>query len=222
MQSSSRSKAPIKLVVALGLLASIASFVIAQGERKPVQAPPAPRPTAQGAYQKPDYKNMKVSSDRDDLWFETNVGSFKILPRGDVLPSGDLSFSFTGSVLISELKGTVVPEGNVRREYFNKERGKEVWFGTGKLTIKGSFRAVQWFGRNLKAKFSGNGYMRLYGEFDKNLDTGYYWFDPKDKKFWGNYGAGFGIPEQKFGPKNDDVKTRQEFEKGKGKAGGKG
>lgn len=219
MQSSSRSKAPIKLVVALGLLASVASAVVAQTGGIPSKT--APVPMNQTKFKQPDYKNMKVSSDRDDLWFETNVGSFKILPRGDVLPSGDLSFSFTGSVLISELKGTVVPGGNVRREYLNKERGKEVWFGTGTLTIKGSFRSVQWFGRNLKAKFSGNGYMRLYGEFDKNLDTGYYWFDAKDKKYWGNYGTGFGVPEQKFGPQNDAVKTRQEFEKGKGKAGGK-
>jgi hypothetical protein len=206
MKFSFRPKALIKLALAAGFAVVAAAIVLAQG--------PA-------TYVPPDYNNMKVSKERDDVWFETNVGSFKILPRGDVLPSGDLVMSFTGSVLISDLKGAVTPEGNVRREYNNKEKGREVWFGTGKLTIKGSFRGVQWFGRNLKARFTGNGYMRLYGEFDKKLETGYYWFNPKEKKFWGNYGTSFGVPEVMFGPKPDGVKTRDEFLKGK-KDGGKG
>jgi hypothetical protein len=208
MKLSSRSKALIKLVVALGFATIVAVVALAQ----------------QGSYVPPDYTKMKVSSERDDVWFETNVGSFKILPRGDVLPSGDLTMSFSGSVLVSELNGTITPEGAVRREYHNKAKGKEVWFGTGKLTIKGSFRAVQWFGRNLKAKFNGNGYMRLYGEFDKNLNTGNYWFDPKEKRYWGNYGTGFGVPEAKNNApsQQNNIKTREEFDKGKAKGGGKG
>lgn len=206
MKFSFRSKGPLKLTLAAVFATVAAVVVLAQAPAK---------------YTPPDYTKMKVSNANDDLWFETNVGSFKILPRGDVLPSGNLTMSFTGSVLISNLKGEVTPEGNVRKEYDNKVKGREVWFGTGKLTIKGNFRAVQWFGRNLKAKFSGNGYMRLYGEFDKKLETGYYWFDPKDKKYWGNYGTSFGVPEGKVQPKTDSVKTRQEFEKGK-TSGGKG
>lgn len=206
MKFSFRSKALAKLAVGASFALIAAVVVLAQAPAK---------------YVPPDYSKMKVSKDRDDVWFETNVGSFKILPRGDVLPSGELTMSFTGSVLISELRGTATPEGNVRREYNNKEKGREVWFGTGKLTIKGDFRAVQWFGRNLKAKFNGNGFMRLYGEFDKKLDTGYYWFNPKEKKYWGNYGTSFGVPEVIYGPKPDQVKTRDEFEKNK-KGGGKG
>lgn len=206
MKLSPRSKALTKLGLAACLSAIAVVAVVAQTPAK---------------YTPPDYTKTKVSAERDDVWFSTNVGSFKILSRGDTIPSGDLSMTFTGSVLVSELKGSITPEGNVRREYNNKEKGKEVWFGTGKLTIKGSFRAVQWFGRNLTAKFSGNGFIRLYGEFDKNLDTGSYWFDPKEKKFWGNYGTGFGVPEVKYGPQSDSVKTRDEFEKGK-KGGGKG
>lgn len=163
-----------------------------------------------------DFTKTEVSKERDQLWFETNVGSFKILPRGQVIPSGKLTLSFTGSVLISEMKGSIVPEGNVRREYFNEKRGKQVWFGTGKLTIDGNFRAVQWFGRNLKGFFNGNGFFRLYGEFDKQLETGNYWFDPKDKKYWGTYGTNVQVPEVIYGPDPTKVKTREEFQQGKG------
>ncbi|MCC7230841.1 MAG: hypothetical protein IT203_10640 [Fimbriimonadaceae bacterium] len=198
------SNALTKTVFGVGFAALIAVAVFAQN--------PA-------TYKMPDLLHMKTSPERDDLWLSTRVGSFKLLPRGDVMPSGTLTMSFTGSVLSSDLKGQVIPEGSVRKEYDNSKKGKQVWFGTGKLTITGAFMAVQWFGRNLDAKFNGNGFIRLYGEFDKNLDTGYYWFDPKDKKFWGTYGNGVGIPEMKSTVRPNDVKTRQEFEK-KGKGGG--
>src|SRR5690349_1504598 len=122
MKFSYPSKALTKLALAAGFVSVVAAVVLAQGPAK---------------YTMPDYNKMKVSGERDEVWFETNVGSFKILPRGDVLPSGDLKLSFTGSVLISELNGTATPEGNVRREYQNKERGREVWFGSGSLIIKG-------------------------------------------------------------------------------------
>jgi hypothetical protein len=201
MKLSSRSKALINGFSIFAGVSLAVGLVIAQ---------------SQSTYTPPDYLKPKVSSERDDVWFETNVGSFKLLSRGDTIPSGTLTMNFTGSVLVSELNGTITPEGNVRREYNNKERGKEVWFGTGKITITGSYRAVQWFGRNLKAHFNGNGFLRLYGEFDKQLETGSFWFDPNEKKFWGNFGTGFGVPEQQYGPKPDSVKTREEFEKGKG------
>lgn len=169
---------------------------------------------------RPDPRKGKVSPARDEIWLETNVGSFKILQQGEVFPSGDLTMSFSGSVMISGLNGKVVPEGNVRREYNEPTRERQVWFGDGKLTVSGSFQAVQWFGRNLKAKFNGNGIIRLYGEFDKNLETGSYWFDPAKKNFWGNFGATVVVPEVKAGPAPGTVKTRDEFEKGK--SGGKG
>ena len=194
MKFPTRPKDLQKLAVAGGIALLIGGAALTRGQ----------------LYRGPDFSKMKVSNERDQLWFETNVGSFKILPRGDVLPSGDLSMAFTGSVLISELNGAVTPVGNVRREYDNKEHGREVWFGTGKLTIKGSFRAVQWFGRNLKANFNGNGFIRLYGEFDKNLDTGLFWFDPAKKQYWGTYGTGVGIPESSTQLSPDNVKTRKE------------
>lgn len=200
MKPAPRSNKPIKTAIVAGILLTAGALIYAQG-----------RPG-----EMIDLTKTEVSSERDDLWFETNVGSFKILPKGPVIPSGTLTMSFTGSVLISEMKGKVTPEGNVRREYYNKERGKEVWFGTGKLTIDGNFRAVQWFGRNLKAKFYGNGFVRLYGEFDKDLETGNYWFDPAEKKYWGTYGTGVSVPEVIYVPKPNQIKTREEFQKGKG------
>jgi hypothetical protein len=205
MKPSHRSNYLTKAAIVAGIVLTAGAVIVAQ-------TPPAQTPI--------DYTKTNVSSERDEFWFETNVGSFKILPRGQTIPSGQLTMAFTGSVLISEMKGTITPEGNVRREYNNKQRGKEVWFGTGKLTLNGNFRAVQWFGRNLKAKFNGNGFIRLYGEFDKNLDTGYYWFKPTDKKYWGNYGVGVQIPEVTYGPTPNQVKTREELNKSKGKGGG--
>lgn len=204
MSSTFRSKALFKLAVAV-FLASIGVVVVVS------QGTPAKKLSSPG---------RQVSNAHDEVWFETNVGSFKILQKGPVFPSGDLTMSFTGSVLISELQGTVTPVGNVRREYNNPAKGRQVWFGTGKLNVKGSFRAVQWFGRDLKARFNGDGYIRLYGEFDKKLETGFYWFNPAEKKFWGNYGVGVEVPERKAGGAPVDIKTRGEFEKSKG--GGKG
>lgn len=170
-----------------------------------------------GIPQRPDLTKMKVKHEVDDLYLTTKVGSFKILPRGDALPNGTLIMSFTGSTLISELHGTVTPQGNIRREYNERKRNKQVWFGTGKLIIKGDFASVQWFGRDLTAEFHGNGLFRLYGEFDKELNTGWYWYDKATKKYWGNYGTTVVVPEQNAA---GGAMSREEFNKGKGKKGG--
>lgn len=204
MKPTITSNFKTKALITLGALSVIAVGVVwAQSE--------APK--------MPDLTKMTTSNEMDDLYFNTKVGSFKILPRGNVMPSGSLSMTFTGSVLISGLEGDVQATGSVRREYWQKEHNKEVWFGTGKLVIKGKFLNVQWFGRDLNAELHGNGILRLYGEFDKNLDTGYYWFDKADKKYWGNYGTTVVVPEQKMG--GGSAMTRDEFEKNKkGKSGG--
>lgn len=173
------------LVLGVCLLALPIAVWAQTGQKKN----PAPKPT--------------WSTERDTLLFETAVGSFKIVPRGNLYPSGKLTMSFSGSVLISDLQagGKVTPVGNVKREYQNEKEGKQVWFGSGQLIVEGRFKNLQWFGRNLKAKFEGNGIARLYGEFDKNLDTGFYWFQrtPADKKIrWSNYGTTVAIPKQDF------------------------
>ena len=113
------------------------------------------------------------------LHLKTNIGSFKM-----VSGQGRVEVSFTGSLLISQLKdGSAVVAGNVRREY--EGHGRELWFGTGKAVITGSWRAIQWFGRNMNAVWFGRGAIRLAGEFDKNLNTGEYWFDdPKTRNPW--------------------------------------
>jgi hypothetical protein len=124
--------------------------------------------------------------------FQTNVGSFKILPRGKTPAQGTLNISFTGTLLISGMRagGTVTPTGNLRREYNNTSKLKQVWFGTGNLVIRGTFAAIQWFGRDMKAQFDGFATMRLFGEFDKNLNTGFWWYPgDKTKNYWFANGA---------------------------------
>lgn len=116
------------------------------------------------------------------LNFKTKLGSFKV-PDGQ----GELTFSFKGTVLVSKLKGTVNVSGNVRKEYEGRE--KRVFFGQGTITVKGTWRAVQWFGTDLSARWYGAGMIELVGEFDRNLETGKYWYGERVDKSenWGPY-----------------------------------
>lgn len=175
---SMRSK--IVIPTALAALA-LAAVVVAQTAKKPATPPAAPAPA--------------VNPADKTLHFQSSVGSFKILPPSEDPVTGTLTFNFTGTVLISDLQGTATPTGNVRKEYDNAEHHKTLYFGTGKMTVAGKFRSVQFFGRDVDGEFTGVGIMRLYGEFDRNLKTGYFWFDPKDKKPWGNGGMQVPIPQ---------------------------
>lgn len=123
-----------------------------------------------------------------NMFFNANVGSFKILGPGDDMAEGTLTFNCKGSVLISGLQGTVTAQG-LRREINDEKLGKQVYFGQGKMTIKGKWNGIQFFGRDLRATWNGFGIIRLFGEFDKNLSTGEYWFsnDP-ERKPWFNGG----------------------------------
>jgi len=129
------------------------------------------------------------------LNFESKVGSFKLLGANDVPAEGSLVFSFRGTVLVSGLQGTVTPSGNVRKEYDNAVHKKTIYHGDGKLAINGKVSGVQFFGRDLNAKFDGWGIVRLFGEFDKNLDTGSYWFADGVKKPWGSGGLPVYVPQ---------------------------
>ena len=123
---------------------------------------------------------QKLPAGADTLFFETHVGSFKILGGADPA-RGKLTFSFTGTVLINGYDGPVVITGNVKKEFEKKERKEQAYFGTGTMTIEGSFRSCQWFGRDMKATFTGFGIVRLNGEYDKNLDTGWYHYGDETK-----------------------------------------
>lgn len=130
----------------------------------------------------------------DTLFMSTKLGSFKLMDG-----EGRVEISFTGSVLISQLKGVRSVSGNLRMEYPRNEKekatGRELWFGTGKIVIDGGFRAIQWFGRDLSGTWKGHGAARLYGEFDNNLNTGTFYFNSEPtKQFWSPYGSPITLP----------------------------
>jgi hypothetical protein len=136
------------------------------------------------------------------LHFETNLGSFRVANG-----FGRIEFTFTGTVLIHgwdydkklfpNKTYTCTVTGNVRKEY--DEHGREVYFGTGKAVIEGSWRVLQWFGRDMKAVWVGHGQASLIGEFDRNLDTGVYWYsDPTKKQYWPTSLIEVPLPERKM------------------------
>lgn len=106
--------------------------------------------------------------------FQCNIGSFRILDG-----EGRVEINFRGTVLISELDGTAVPAGNLRKEYEKHDR--IIYTGQGKLVITGNWRAVQWFGRDMTSVWYGRGIARVVGEFDRNMQTGRYWYDKPDE-----------------------------------------
>jgi hypothetical protein len=126
-------------------------------------------------------------------FFTANVGAFKILSRGPTPAQGTLTMTFAGTILVSGLQsgGKVTTSGNVRREYDNAQYGKQVYFGRGQITISGKFSGIQWFGRDMSAKFTGYAIARLFGEFDKKLETGRWWYadEPDKKRYWNPNGA---------------------------------
>ena len=131
----------------------------------------------------------------DTLFFSTTVGSFKILPPGPDKTKGTLDMDFEGTLMVSELKGQITPGPGIRLEYERPKHGRKVYFGKGHIRVSGDFRSMQFFGRNLKGSYTGIGVARLYGEFDKNMETGYYWYASKPEKIdWGSYGRTLYVP----------------------------
>lgn len=150
---------PIRLVVGM-VLAAFAWAGLAQ--------PATPEQRA-GVESKREYATLHL---------ETKLGSCKYLDG-----VGRLEMTFTGTLLLHRAKGNVQVTGNVRKEYEGKDR--VVYFGTGKLVIVGSWRGIQWFGKNMRAVWYGAGQVRISGEFDRDLNTGKYWYDdPNDKQDW--------------------------------------
>ena len=126
--------------------------------------------------------------------FKSKVGSFKLLGT-DKPAKGALEFEFTGTVLVSGLSsGNVTASGNLREEYDNPKYKKKVFHGSGKLVITGEFNAVQFFGKNVSGRYTGVGIFRFYGEFDKDLNTGTYWYDGGEPVDWGTGGAQATVP----------------------------
>ncbi|MBL8049397.1 MAG: hypothetical protein JNJ45_12025 [Chthonomonas sp.] len=122
--------------------------------------------------------------DFDILHMHTKIGTFKLING-----QGRADISFSGSMLVSGYKGDpLVVQGNLRKE-FDRD-GRTVYFGKGRIILSGSWRAVQWFGQDMQGVWFGNGVIRMRGEFDKDMNTGEYWFkDPKDLFYFPSMGT---------------------------------
>lgn len=128
----------------------------------------------------------------DTLYMETTLGSFKVLNG-----RGKFAFSFSGTVLVSGLDGKANVTGNVKKE-FDRD-GRVAYFGSGSMEVTGTWRGLQWFGENMKATFTGEGKVRLFGEFDKNLNTGFYWYKSLPaKNVWYTSGIEAQLPPPEY------------------------
>ena len=125
------------------------------------------------------------------LHFTCNVGSFRF-----VNGIGKVDMDFKGTVLVTDLKGTIKPSGNIKLEY--DSRGRKAYFGAGHIVVQGEFRQLQWFGQDLQGSWDGRGRALLYGEYDKNLDTGFFWFlnETDRKRPWLTGGYTVDVPLQ--------------------------
>jgi len=190
-----RRRLLIPIAVAGVVLCSLGALSFAQGDNKP-KPPPV----------KPDY---------DEFNMETSIGSFKIIEfNDDKPPEGHFEMTFTGTVLVDTTEAVKNPrglttqvktEGNVKKEI--TYHGREVYFGKGKIIVDGGWHALQWFGRDMAAKFYGCGVFRLSGEFDKKLETGFFWYkDASKKQDWGTGGMQPTVPESVYTIRNPTVK----------------
>ena len=141
------------------------------------------------------------------MHLKTGIGSFKMLEyNDDKPPEGKLEMTFTGTVLVDTSEAVKHPRGlttkittvgDVRNEM--NFHGRKVYFGKGKIIVEGGWHALQWFGQDMEATFNGSAVFRLNGEFDKNLETGSYWFDGDPKRMdWGTGGNQPTCPPLKF------------------------
>jgi hypothetical protein len=132
-----------------------------------------------------------------EVVMKTAIGSFKILRANDKQPAfGKIEMNFKGSLLIVGYKGKAPIQmvGNLRKEYENKKTDRMLLVGQGKVVLDGEFRAIQWFGRDLTMTWNGFGICRLYGEFDKNGQTGTYVVKGDVLRYWGSGGMQFTLP----------------------------
>jgi len=121
------------------------------------------------------------------LW--SKVGSFVLEGEGAV------EITFTGTLLVSKHSGPpVIITGKVRKEF--NDFGRQAWFGSGKAVIKGSWRRLQWFGKNMNAVWRGRGMAMVFGEYDAKQDTGFTQVDDQPAYPWLTTGRAFYVPKQ--------------------------
>jgi len=159
-------------LLALTSIANCQSGPLAQG----ISAPQLPVPVG-----------IKWGQQHSQLFYNANIGSFKILGNETTPAEGQLDMTFNGTVLISDMDpaSKLVITGSVRKEIDDVKDHKVVYHGSGRLTFIGKVRGIQFFGRDLRASYNGFGVVRMVGEFDKNLDTGLWWYaGDTEKQFW--------------------------------------
>ncbi len=109
----------------------------------------------------------------------SNICNYKILDG-----EGKVTMKFRGTVMVNRLTdlkdskkaGTIVfTSGKARKEYEGHDR--VAYTGEGVVEITGKWRGLQFFGTGLDMTWYGYGVLRGSGEFDKNMDTGRYWYD---------------------------------------------
>ncbi len=152
-------------------------------------------------------QNPSQDQNIDTVHLTTKLGSFKLFNG-----SGHIHIDFKGTVLVTFLQGTITTSGNVKKEYPVPQAGpaatrdggnRQAFHGDGAIDIncgpKGGFKSIQWFGRDMTCVWTGAGGFRLFGEYDKNLDTGYMWYGNNEatKERWPIGGGDLLLP--KFG-----------------------
>jgi hypothetical protein len=164
------------------------SFALVSGVALGQTANPAPQP----ASHKPVVPAVATTIPPTGVHMTAEIGAFKI-KRGSEAPDyGCLEISFKGTVLVSGLKGTAVPSNGAFLDFSQPQYKKDVYFskGIGKLVVTGQFEGIQFFGQHVNAHYRGDGVIQLYGEFDKDLNTGLFWYDtrPEPKQYWSTNG----------------------------------
>ena len=150
----------------------------------------------------PQTPAAKANSEYGELVFSTAIGSFKLVSPADRNSRGKLEMSFKGTLLLVGVKPTtpIQVSGSLRKEYDNKAGDRVIYHGQGRIVIDGSVKSVQWFGRDLSARFNGFGIFRFYGEFDNKGQTGTYQITGDKQRYWGSGGITVVVPNPAISP----------------------
>lgn len=148
-------------------------------------------------------EGVKPNPDFGTMHLQTKIGSCKFFNG-----QGRLEINYTGSLLLHGFKGKYTVSGKLVRQYNAPERGRELYYGKGKIVLIGSFKSLQWFGRDLSAVWYGLGMVRLSGEYYEStskpgtFESGWYWYgDPTKRQAWPATGSfEYPNPESKYVP----------------------
>ena len=102
--------------------------------------------------------------------FESHLGAMRFFNA-----NGRIKLTFKGTVLVRGFKGPLTVTSGLEKQY--DAHGRVVYHGQGTLSLNGHWDSMQWFGQDMSGEWYGRGGFRLYGDYDKNLDTGWWWVD---------------------------------------------